>query len=419
MFNSPASAGTPLAIGLVVLAPPASSAQAGVPYTFIVQTNAPSSDTVTITPVSLPAGMQFDGVNTFTWTPSSAQVNTAPEFYATLSDSLGNTASIGPLNISVILGLAPIQIPVNTSLGGSVSVLFYGSQVLAYDNITHAVLSFNTFKSSDAVEIDAPAGQANQVVVLLPNSSSAAMPKEVLVQGAAGATNNLVNVLGIGGANTFTVAGGAVFANGLETQLANVQALMLTGFGSSNYFNLNSSAMPTYVVDTGSSNTMDFSQDTAGVAVNLGLGKGQAQWIAPWHTTMAIYGTINKLIGSQYADVLTGGSGQSIVMGGGGNDTLVGGTGQNVIIAGTGTCNIYTNGSENMVFCGTTNWDSNNDQALLNLLSEGPLFMYGYSYRRAVASAAKDPSPSSLIKLTYANAHDAVYGSLNNSVVLR
>ena len=47
--NSPASAGTALTIGLAVLAPPASTAQVGVPYTYTVQTNAPSSDTVTVT----------------------------------------------------------------------------------------------------------------------------------------------------------------------------------------------------------------------------------------------------------------------------------------------------------------------------------------------------------------------------------
>ena len=47
--DSPASAGTALTIGLLVLAPPISTAQVGVPYTYIVQTNAPSGDTVTVT----------------------------------------------------------------------------------------------------------------------------------------------------------------------------------------------------------------------------------------------------------------------------------------------------------------------------------------------------------------------------------
>ena len=78
-------------------------------------------------------------------------------------------------------------------------------------------------------------------------------------------------------------------------------------------------------------------------------------------------------------------------MGGGGNDTIIGGAGKNLIIGGSGNCNLYANGSENMVFAGSTNYDSN-DQALLNLLEQGSRVMYGYSVRRVLASAAKNPA---------------------------
>ena len=76
--SSAASAGTALTIGLMVLTQPTAVAQVGVAYTYTVQTNAPSGDTVTVVPGSMPSGMTFDGVNTFTWTPSNAQLNTAP-----------------------------------------------------------------------------------------------------------------------------------------------------------------------------------------------------------------------------------------------------------------------------------------------------------------------------------------------------
>ena len=65
-----------------------------------------------------------------------------------------------------------------------------------------------------------------------------------------------------------------------------MQKLTLAGFGGNDYYTLTSSSMPTWVVDTGGYNTMDFSQDTAAVTVNLGLDKGQAQSIAPWNTTL-------------------------------------------------------------------------------------------------------------------------------------
>jgi Ca2+-binding RTX toxin-like protein len=216
-----------------------------------------------------------------------------------------------------------------------------------------------------------------------------------------------------------------------------VQNLTLKGGGGNDYYTLNSSGMPAAIIATGGYNTLDFSHDTAGVTVNLGLDKGQAQSIAPWGTTLSIYGAINKLIGTAYADVLTGGpaatteivgglgndtltggSGNNILLGGGGNDTIVGGGGTNLIIAGSGTCSLYADGSQNIVFAGSTNYDTN-DQALLNLLEEGPRFMYSYSYRRALASVARNPALlSSMLSFQDSGAHDTIFGSGGNNLFL-
>ena len=60
--------------------------------------------------------MTFDAATqTFTWTPTNAQVNTSPAFSATVTDALGHTASIGPVDISVARG-GGHAIPVNASL---------------------------------------------------------------------------------------------------------------------------------------------------------------------------------------------------------------------------------------------------------------------------------------------------------------
>ena len=164
--------------------------------------------------------------------------------------------------------------------------------------------------------------------------------------------------------------------------------------------------------------------------VNLGLDKGQPQSIAPWNTTLMIYGMINKLIGSAYADVLsggpaatteivagagndtiTGGSGDNILLGGGGNDTITGGLGKNLMIGGSGNCSLYAKGSENIVFAGSTSDDSN-DQALLNLLDQGSRVSYGYSVRRILASAAKNSALlSSPVLFQDSGAHDTIFGS--------
>ena len=170
VLSSAASAGTTLTIGLVVLSAPGTSAQVGSLYTYTVSTNAPSGDTVTVTPVTVPSGMQLSG-DTFTWTPTNAQLNTSPEFEATVTDTDGNSTTIGPVNISVILGLVPIAVPVNTKLGGNVTVTLSGNEIEIYDNIGKAVLGQNTFNSTDTVDITLPAGQANDVTIDLPNNA--------------------------------------------------------------------------------------------------------------------------------------------------------------------------------------------------------------------------------------------------------
>lgn len=256
------------------------------------------------------------------------------------------------------------------------------------------------------------------------------------MQGTTGSStnNNQVTVQGTVGANVFTVTNGTVTANNLATELTDVQRVVLSGNGNNNYYRLTSSSQPVAVVASGSNNTLDFSHDTAGVNVNLRLDNGQAESIAPWDTTLAVTGVINYLIGSQYADVLeggtagtteirgglgnntiTGGTGNNIILGGGGNDTITGGSEKNLIIGCAGNCSIYANGQQNIVFGGLTNLDSN-DAALLNLLNEGTWFMYGYSVRRALASAVGDPGMlSQLLSFDDVGAQDTIFGSYANS----
>jgi Ca2+-binding RTX toxin-like protein len=215
---------------------------------------------------------------------------------------------------------------------------------------------------------------------------------------------------------------------------SNVQFLKLVGMGPDNDYVLNSSAVPLTIVNASNEGTLDFSHDAAGVAVNLGLDRGQAQTMAGWNTTLAINGVLNEIIGSPYADTLVGGpaaltiihsgagndtivggSGNNILVGGGGNDTIVGGSGRDLLIAGSGASTIYADGSSNMVFAGTTNFDAN-DQALLNLLNQGPNFIYSYAMRQAMAAAARNPAlRASLLTFQDSGARDTIFGSgLNN-----
>ena len=433
--DSYASAGVQVQVSFGATSSPSKSAEVGQPYTYVVETNAPSGDTVTVTPGTLPSGMQYDTTTqTFTWTPSGAQIHTSLAFSAALSDSEGNTASIGPINISV----APpaIEISPNTTLGGSVTVTFYAGQVAVFDKIAGKVLESFALNPTDTVEVDCPPGQANRVQVVLPSDSTTTLPQSVLVKGLSGSTNNWVIVSATAGTNNFTVAGivagtTTVTADGLATQTSGVQTLTLTSGSGNDSFHLGSSGVPLGVADSGSNNTLDFSQDSGGVTVSLGLDQGQAQTITPWSTTLAITGVFNYLTGSNYADALTGGpaalteirgglgndtitggSGNNILVGGGGTDTITGGQGKNLIVGGTGNSSLYAKGAGNIIFAGSTGQDSN-DQALLSLMDQPSQVTYGYSVRRILASAASTRSQwaSTAVAFEDTGATDKIFGS--------
>ena len=430
--DSAASTGVPITIGLFVLATPVTKAKVNSLYTYTVQTNAPAGDTVTITPVTLPAGMTFNGAATFTWTPTNSQLNKSLTFQATVSDSQGRTVTIGPTSITVVIGLIPTEVPINATAGGNVTVSFIGHNVQVFDNIAKTVLSNQSFVSTDTVEVDLPALQTNSVTVVLP--SGGAIPHGVFVDGAANSTNNQVTVTGTSGADTFGLAGNTVTADGMQIVSSTIQKLTLAGNGGNNYYTLNSSAVPLTIVNTSGQGTLNFSMDPTGVAVNLGLYKGQTQNMAGWGTSLALNGVLNEIIGSKYSDILTGGpaamtiihsgasndyliggSGNNILVGGGGNEMIMGGPGRNLLIAGSGTSTLYATGSTNIVLGGSTNYDTN-DQALINLLNQGPLVMYGYSVRLALTSIAKNPALlASMLSFQDSGAHDTIFGKTANN----
>ena len=106
--TSPASSGIQVNVfhGLSVTSTVPATAQVGVPYTYTVATNAPTTtgfvDAVTVTPGSEPAGMTFDSsTQTFSWTPTAAEVTSAQSFSATVTDTAGNSTPIGPISITV------------------------------------------------------------------------------------------------------------------------------------------------------------------------------------------------------------------------------------------------------------------------------------------------------------------------------
>ena len=227
---------------LAVTSTPATSAKVGQTYTYTVKTNAPSGDTVTVTPGTLPSGMTFNATTeTFTWTPIACQANTSPLFKATVSDSRATRPRSGRTTFRSCRIVAH-EIPVNVSKGGNVTVSFSGSQVEVYDNIAKAILSQATFKSTDIITVDCPPARRTACRSCFP-------PAQRRCRKSVGPRGHRFDEqpghrVGTGGANTFTLAGGMVTANGLITSIATVDKLTLKGGGGNDYFTLNSAAFP-------------------------------------------------------------------------------------------------------------------------------------------------------------------------------
>jgi Ca2+-binding RTX toxin-like protein len=90
------------------------------------------------------------------------------------------------------------------------------------------------------------------------------------------------------------------------------------------------------VTDPGGTDTLDFSAATLGITLNLGLGAGQVQTLDTAGNTLALAGTLENVLGSAFADVLTGNAADNVLKGGAGTDTLTGGLGNDVLLGGTG-----------------------------------------------------------------------------------
>ncbi len=115
--DSLSSAGVQLQVNpsLALTSVPGASAAVGQTYTYTVATNAPSGDTVTVTPGTMPTGMTFDAATqTFTWTPTAAEEGTAAFTYS-VADAAGNTTPLETASVDVAAAPTPTAPSVTTS----------------------------------------------------------------------------------------------------------------------------------------------------------------------------------------------------------------------------------------------------------------------------------------------------------------
>jgi Ca2+-binding RTX toxin-like protein len=128
--------------------------------------------------------------------------------------------------------------------------------------------------------------------------------------------------------------------------------------------------------DSAGIDTLDFSRTTAtGVNVDLGQSTGSVQTIAAG-AALAITGNLERLIGTNKADslsgagldeilvglggndVLQGQSGNDVLLGGDGDDDLNGGADRDILVGGTGADRLKGVSGEDILIAGTTAYDA-------------------------------------------------------------
>lgn len=117
----------------------------------------------------------------------------------------------------------------------------------------------------------------------------------------------------------------------------------------------------TVALADGEINTINYSNDTAGMTINLQAGYGTgglADGSIYISTNVTGYNSINGIIGGSGSDSITGSSANDYINGGtGARDTLIGGLGNNTLEGGGGSRDEYRMGRGNDTIIGGTSYD--------------------------------------------------------------
>ena len=366
------------------------AASVGRQYAYNVATNLVSGVPVNYSLTTRPAGMTIDSAGHIRWTP---QPNQWPSQAVTvrLTDMVGNVARQSfRVNVADstqdFVANAVVDLPADAS-GSQATLRRSGTKIELVNDRTGLILFTQPVNRTLSMQV-LGGSQADRLTVSFAGGSFDFA--DGLDFEGGGGSNTLV-VRGGSGSDVVQVSRTSIVAGALTITPSGLAGIRLEGGPGHTTFRLSSSAVPVSVVDTGGSTALDFSKATGGVTVNLGLNAGQTQTIAPLRTTLAITGAISELIGTKYADVLTGGragttilrgmagndvlragSGNNVLLGGAGDDTLYGSPNSNLLIGGRGADKLYGSSGSDILVGGTTIYDDF-DGALLAILAEGPV----------------------------------------------
>jgi hypothetical protein len=205
------------------------------------------------------------------------------------------------------------------------------------------------------------------------------LPGGITFDGGSRGRDRLI-LRGTDEADTFDIEGQTASINGLPVSVANVENLrvyagngnntlrlagatfsgnidLIGGDGDDLYKLAPSRNARLTLIDSGGRDTLDFSEATRGIRVNLGLDKGQAQRIDANNNWLHLIGTFENVVGTAFSDHIFGNRADNYIYGGGGNDWIHGIAGNNILIGGAGNDWLYGGRGNDILIAGPgNNW---------------------------------------------------------------
>jgi Ca2+-binding RTX toxin-like protein len=224
-------------------------------------------------------------------------------------------------------------------LNGPNVVLLKGSQVLFSQPLTslNSLTIVGASAKSDALTVDFNVGGAFSI------------PGGVVFDCAnrARGTDTLV-LRGTAASDAFAALAGGFELDGVTFRAPGVKQVRLEGLGGNDTYAVSALPFPLTISDAAGVDTLDFSGASHGV--NVSLATSYAQKIFGSGNTLALKGTIENLVGTNYADVLKGNSAANQIWGLDGDDTIYGGSGSDMIDGGSGNDTIYGSSGKCLLF---------------------------------------------------------------------
>jgi Ca2+-binding RTX toxin-like protein len=250
-----------------------------------------------------------------------------------------------------------------------------------------------TYRNVDSLVLNAEGGD-NVITV-----SSTAAGTPVTVNAASGNDTlvgpNLANYWNITGANTGSLAWGAITFSGAER---------LAGGSNDDVFRFSPAGSVLFLNGNGGSNWLDYSLFPADNPVSVNLATGAATKVASGAAASAIF--IQNVRGGAGDDLLQGDAGNNMLIGGDGADGLFGGDGADLLIGGSGAdANIEGGLGEDILIGGTTNYDNDN-LALAMVMREWTRTDLGYEDRINHLLGATPGGLNGAFALNAATVHD-------------